>query len=139
MDRMPMSQRIGELGRRIARGLVYGCFVSAGVSTLAQVVSLLTGRPRFAGWPWTTGVIIVLLISGYALGRLRGSGTSNADKSPGRSRSPIEPSMEAAEQMARSGQRIQAVKMVRQLTGLSLEAALAVVRKMEERGKLERP
>jgi hypothetical protein len=40
-------------------------------------------------------------------------------------------SMDNARQLAEAGKRIQATKMVRQLTGMSLEEALAVVKEMK--------
>jgi hypothetical protein len=44
---------------------------------------------------------------------------------------PVVASMDNARQLAETGKRIQAIKMVRQLTGLSLEEAVAVVKEME--------
>jgi ribosomal protein L7/L12 len=39
--------------------------------------------------------------------------------------------MDNARQLAEAGKRIQPIKMVRQLTGMSLEEAVAVVKEMD--------
>jgi len=44
---------------------------------------------------------------------------------------PVVASMDNARQLAEAGKRIQAIKMVRQLTGMSLEEGVAVVKEME--------
>lgn len=54
-------------------------------------------------------------------------------RSPQRPSLPVVASMDTARQLAEAGKRIQATKIVRQLTGVSLEQALAVVKEMERR------
>lgn len=48
---------------------------------------------------------------------------------------PVVASMDNARQLAEAGKRIQAIEMVRPLTGMSLEEAVAVVKEMERTGR----
>ncbi|MFF5233858.1 hypothetical protein [Dactylosporangium sp. NPDC000521] len=102
--------------------------------SLARVVQALwRGQPRFAeAWPWLVGPLAVAVTALIVAGRLAGGGESQAAVPAELGRPVGDPSMESARRLAESGKRIQAVKVVRQLTGASLEEALTLVKAMEK-------
>jgi hypothetical protein len=51
-------------------------------------------------------------------------------RSPKQPRPPVVASMDTARQLEEAGRRIEAIKMVRQLTGMPLKEAVAVVKEM---------
>ncbi len=125
------TPRRSPWGRRIARWLWYGGVGAAAGGSARLIQSLWSGEPRFADeWPWLIGVPAVAVPVLIIAGRLAG-GSSQAP-APADLEPPLDdPSMDLARRLARSGKRIQAVTMVRRLTGASLSEARAVVKSME--------
>jgi hypothetical protein len=107
--------------------------VGAGLSSRLLLL-LFTDRPRLADeWPWLVGTIVVVMTFGVVIRRRVANHRSSRTVAPADEELPADgQGMEVARRLARSGQRIQATKAVRQVTGLPLDEALAVVERMEK-------
>jgi hypothetical protein len=77
--------------------------------------------------------LLVAALLGYRLSGLAFRQIFRVRRLHEQSPPPVVASMDTARQLARAGARIQAIKMVRQLNGMSLEDAIAVVKEMERK------
>jgi hypothetical protein len=121
-----------ERGRRFARLLWFASIGTMSAFTVRLIQTLWRGHPSFADeWPWLIGPLAVGVAGVVLAGRLAGGDSKTATLADLGSQVD-DPSMDLARRLAKSGKRIQAVQMIRRLTGGSIQEALTVVEAMEK-------
>ncbi|MET7395342.1 hypothetical protein ABZS66_17810 [Dactylosporangium sp. NPDC005572] len=114
-----------------------GSFVAAGLACAGLIFPPARGRQSLAEvWPWLLGELVFFWALSILLRRLADNGESSDAVTAGPGEPGTGPGMEMTEveQLVKSGKRIEAVALVRRLTGRSLKDSLAIVKALEKKG-----